>query len=222
MTGMQSRGAAAFQDGSSQDGSSQDGSSHGIAATLFFYLPLLVLSLCFSCGMEDGAAINNAEDTGQPVAVAKAISPQQDASTRQPGTAVLAEGSRIVVGLPGFGRNALPALYGEYAITVADGVRVRVPVWFTREVLVLPSAWKKAPCRSMTAGFSALYAPAEADGSALWTLSTSDYHLFVSVPKEMSDPCAFMSKFSDRFSFFYRYAAQQEDISFPAILELDV
>jgi len=219
MTGMQFRGAAAVP-----DGSSWDDSLRGIAAALLCCLLALMLLLFFSCGIEEGGTVNEEKVAGQSLVAAElpgtGPAASAAASVAQPGMAVLAEGSRIVAGLPGFGRNALPALYGEYAMTGSSGAQIRVPVWFTREALVLPAAWNKAPCRTMTSGFNAVYAEAEADGSILWTLSTTEYHLLVLVPKDVPDPCAFTARFSDRFSFFFRYAAIPEDVSFPAILEL--
>jgi hypothetical protein len=164
-------------------------------------------------GMPDGGTDDSTaaarDDTGPALLALK------------PGRAVLVEGTAPVRGLPGFGRNALPALYGTYAFP-QDGAStpLEIELWFTREILVMPADWGKAPCRTGPLGFTMLAAPTEADGSALWALAGAEYTLLVRFPQGMASPCAFIAVLADRFSFFYRYSARPEDVSFPAILDM--
>jgi len=207
-------------------------SKAGLVAPCFFVFTIY-LSLLFSCGIDERSNVSTGSQAATQssqtadsersagTALVASAAPDSPANIDQlGGRAILVEGSRIVKGLPGFGRNALSALYGEYSILGEKGTPVRVPVWYTRENLVIPSSWKKTVCRSMTAGFNVLSASEEPDGSSLWILSTTEYHLMVQIPEDIGDSCGFITKFSDRFSFFYRYASVPEDISFPAILEL--
>jgi len=160
-------------------------------------------------------------------AVAEAAGPLLDAL--QPGRAVLVDGSRLVKGLPGFGRNALPALTGEYTYLPAgqkpeDG-SLRISVWFTREALVYPDDWKTPalglkPCTTLPAGISLLAILKLDEDTTLWALGATGYTLFVGVPGALADPCRFAGVFSERFLFFKRYAERPEDTSFPAILDL--
>jgi hypothetical protein len=185
---------------------------------LFLLSGVLSMALPVSCGLADERIV--AGTPAGDVAVPK-DDPVPALDALKPGRAVLVEGSAPVKGLPGFGRNALSALYGKYAYPQGSDVPpLEVSVWFTREILVMPATWGKGACRTVPPGFSMLAAPPEADGSVLWSLAGIEYTLFVRIPAGMADPCAFIAVFADRFSFFYRYTTRPEDVSFPAILEL--
>ncbi len=160
-------------------------------------------------------------------AVAEAAGPLLDAL--QPGRAVLVDGSSLVKGLPGFGRNAMPALRGEYAYLPTgqkpEDSRLRVSVWFTREPLVYPDEWKTPAeglkaCTTLPAGISLLAALELDEDTTLWALGGTGSTLFVGVPGTLADPCRFAGIFSERFLFFQRYAERPEDTSFPAILDI--
>lgn len=160
----------------------------------------------------------------------------------QPGRAVLVDGSRLVKGLPGFGRNALPALSGEYAYRPAAQKAVpgntpstpppsaaddslRVSVWFTREPLVYPGEWTTPAeglktCATLPAGISMLGSLELDAATTLWALGATGYTLFVAVPGTLADPCRFATIFTERFLFFQRYAERPEDTSFPSILDI--
>jgi len=148
------------------------------------------------------------------------------------------DGARTVRGLPGFTRNAVPALSGGYASlpsTAAEGTTaqgsdgsgeaLRIAVWFTRERLVFPVDWNATAggpfsCRTLPAGVSARASLAEADGSSLWALGTDGSTLFLRMPGGFADANRFATVFTERFLFFQRYAERSEDTSFPAILDL--
>jgi len=182
--------------------------------------------------------ISAVAETGDPVA--DVPGPFLDAL--QPGRAVLIDGARLVKGLPGFGRNALPALSGEYAYLAAgqeavpgnapvapgpnaeDG-SLRVSVWFTREPLVYPDAWTTPAeglktCATLPSGISMLGSLDLDEETTLWALGAAGYTLFVAVPGTLADPCRFATIFTERFLFFQRYAERPEDASFPSILDI--
>lgn len=140
----------------------------------------------------------------------------------RPGRALLVQGARAVKGLPGLGRNALPALAGEYSYLPAKsgGAALAVSVWYTREPVPVPPAWSAAPCEKRPAGYAAWASPPEPDGSVVWALQAQGFTLFIRAPGGMADPCAFASVFAERVSFFERYAERPEDSSFPAVLEI--
>jgi len=172
----------------------------------------LVLAAAVSC-VPGGAA----STTGQ------AAAPEPLLGSLQPGRAVLVSGTTAVRGLPGFGRNALPALAGEYAYQPggsAAGDIIRIPVWFTREMLLFTETWAATPCAGLPVGTAALALPAGADGSSLWALRTGGYTLFAMMPPDFAEPCRFSAVLAERMAFFQRYAERPEDSSFPAILDI--
>jgi len=187
-------------------------------AALFLLSIYLSLALLASCGAADGrivAGTATAEAAGQRGGAGPAL------LGLKPGRAVLVEGAVPVKGLPGFGRNALPALYGKYAFPQGNASPpLGIELWFTREILVMPASWDKGNCRTPPSGFTMLAAPADEDGSALLSLTGAEYTLLVRIPAGMAEPCAFIAVLADRFSFFYRYSVRPEDVSFPAILEV--
>jgi hypothetical protein len=194
-------------------------------AALLRVSSLLFITVLVSCGVGGNDAGTRpggfAAVAPAPELVRQPLAGEAVLTSLKPGRAVLVEGSSPVKGLPGFGRNALSALTGAYALVPADGSgQHKVAVWFTREILVKPGDWKKPHCRSPATGFTVLTAPAEPDGSSLWSISNDEFTLLARMPAGLPDPCAFMAVFAERFSFFYRYAGRPEDVSFPAILEL--
>jgi hypothetical protein len=197
-----------------------------LSTVLALLVAAMFAALFASCGADDGriGAGTTAGEAAGDKAGTMAVT-QDDAGpallAMKPGRAVLVEGTAPVKGLPGFGRNALAALYGKYAFP-QDSVSppLEIELWFTREILVMPAAWGKAPCRTQPFGFTMLAATPEADGSALWSLAGSEYTLLMRMPPGMASPCAFIAVLADRFSFFYRYSARPEDVSFPAILDI--
>jgi hypothetical protein len=151
---------------------------------------------------------------------------------------LLSRGSETVKGLPNFGRNALPALYGEYRIERVDGPDAQSHpdprVWMTMEALYLsPSNW--SPVRA--AGRNA-YASARTE-----TVDGVDYRYFLfdrpfvadgqgaeprrwsviaALPQPGGDASTnerFLSVFLERLAYFLSNARSPTDASFPAVLE---
>jgi len=176
------------------------------AARLFVVLALALSS----CGRTTPAA--------PPAAPASTERPMPQAL--KPGRAVLVEGSGRVLGVPGFGRNAFPALSGVYAYQRDAGPPVSIAVFHTTVPLLVASPWKAGACQAVPAEYRSYTAPSADSGTTLWLLAGAGFSLLVAIPAEVADPCRFLAVFAERFSFFRRYAERPEDISFPAILEI--
>jgi hypothetical protein len=120
----------------------------------------------------------------------------------------------------GFGRNAIPALYGEYALLPVGGELQRVPVWFTRESLVLDTGWSPRSCPGLPAGISLAQSVAAEPGPLVLVASAADYRIVIRFPPGFENPCRFTAVLLERFLFFMRNATREEDLSFPAFLQL--
>lgn len=142
------------------------------------------------------------------------------AKVLQPGQAVLVRGSESVRGIAGFGRNAIPALYGEYALPDGSGAMQIVSVWFTRGTLVLDEGWSPLSCPGLPAGIALSQSGPDGEGQFVVVASTADYRLVLRLPAGFGSPCRFISVLIDRFRFFMSNAIREEDLSLPAFLQL--
>jgi len=142
----------------------------------------------------------------------------------QAGRAVLVQGTGRTSGVPGFGRNAFPALSGVYlyqrAGTPVPGKPDTIAVWHTSVALLVAPPWSAASCPGLPAEYRAYTAPAATGAATLWLLASARYSLIAAMPPEVSEPWRFLAVFAERFSFFLRYSERPEDISFPATLEI--
>lgn len=142
----------------------------------------------------------------------------------KPGQAILLNGPGIQAGLPGFGLNAFPCLYGSYLLADAKNEQasqniIEIEIWFTKEFLYYDEAWQNANCSSLPSG---LILHKQNEGAyTLWALSHKDYSLLLRFPVAYENHCRFITVLEERFSFFYRYTEQPEDISFPAVLSIN-
>ncbi len=136
--------------------------------------------------------------------------------------ALLVRGSLPVKGIPGFGANAIPALYGEYRVA---SLSEPVAVWATREGLYLdPRIWK-----GRRAGGLAAYERASSEEDAFPVLRTliaaesaADWTVVVAFPGDAernAEIDRFMRRFVDRFNRFALSAKLPSDVSFPAVLD---
>lgn len=125
-----------------------------------------------------------------------------------------------ISGIPGFGRNALGALKGTYAIIedtaavfFADLYFYSGPLFFSGE------SWTREDLDSRS-----LYVQ-EADEFRIYALNMEDMYeagiLLVVVPSDSETPVtmSFIRSFSGRFSYFMNRATTLDALSFPAILE---
>jgi hypothetical protein len=150
------------------------------------------------------------------------------------GQAILMKGSDPVKGVPGFGKNALPALYGEYTTSVA-GEDLVLRVWATREALYLKAGFWTAR-KSGTYTFREAKAPENDDelpaGTAfLLTLVErpflagglgslpDEWSVVFALPARSVELDRFQQRFLDRFNYFLSQARMPTDASFPANVE---
>lgn len=152
--------------------------------------------------------------------------------------AVLVRGAEVLRGLPGFGKNAFPALYGEYRVDLPQGLPGGPKVWMTEEALYLaPAEW--APVRfagrrafefRVSAGPEAR-GPAPAEGrlvvfdrpfeAAGQGAEPRIWSILVLFPAGF-DPAGeerFATLFLDKLAYFLSLAKSRSDASFPAVLE---
>jgi hypothetical protein len=132
---------------------------------------------------------------------------------------VLVRGTERVRGIPVFGRNAIPALFGEYLVMVGAEV-LSIQIWYTREPLAVGVDWIVPVCRGLPSAVR-LLSSRTADGGELVVATSPDYQLAMVFPPAYSESCRFTVVLIERFSWFMGYAAREEDYSFPAFLELD-
>ena len=152
-----------------------------------------------------------------------------------PRRAVLLRGADAVKGLPFFPPNAIAALTGAYVparpasaggparaggVAQSGGAEPPAPetaVWFSREVIVLSTAWKRVD--SGVAGFPDESAYALARGSlTVLALKSAKYTLFF----ELSDEGGgreFARAFDRKFRSFFDNAASDAELSFPAYVD---
>jgi hypothetical protein len=111
-------------------------------------------------------------------------------------------------------------LFGEYALEL-DGSGVQlVSVWFTREPVVMDETWGPFSCPGLSVGFTLFLSDTAGEGQLVLASSTAGYRLVISFPSGFGSPCRFIPVFIERFMFFMRNAAREEDLSLPAFLQL--
>jgi len=133
-------------------------------------------------------------------------------------------------GLPFFGANAIPVLRGEYLVGAkaedaasavgaasAEGSASSAgptTVWYTREGVVLSSAWQAIP-GSANASLRLLAQP---EGEVLYVRGEG-YSLFVRAPKADAAARSFALALNRRFAVFFNSASSDAELSFPAVVE---
>ena len=140
-----------------------------------------------------------------------------------PRRAVLLRGADAVKGLPFFAPNAIAALSGLYALEMpagagaAPGPAAQVAVWYSRESIVFAPTWKRVDSRGVGAFADAAYSLARGEGTVL-ALKSEGYTLFFEMT---GDPRAtdFARAFSGKFPIFFRNAASDAELSFPAFVD---
>ena len=174
------------------------------------------------------AAFLAAASLGLPAA-AQAAGSQGTAARR----ALLSRGADSVKGLPFFPPNALSALVGSYALAGLSSKLATGPaaapfsaavwglaearVWYTRESLVLGSAWRRTDLGGRLA-----YSLAQAQRQVL-LLREEGYYLFFEFSRDLEseDPRrgAFALAFERKFQAFFQNASGDAELSFPAFVE---
>ncbi len=144
------------------------------------------------------------------------------AAPAAPEWAILVRGVQPVKGIPGFGANAIPALYGEYRLA---SLAEPVAVWATREGLYFdPRIWKGRRAgglavRERSAGTEAAFPVPRtlvaAESAADWTVVAA----FPGDTAGNAEVDRFMRAFAERFARFALAAKLPTDVSFPAVLD---
>jgi hypothetical protein len=143
--------------------------------------------------------------------------------------AILLKGAIAERGLPFFGPNAIRALYGEYllgeraqdaasAVGAAESAPGKddprlVRLWYTRESVVLSSAWKASSAYG--AGSRVLDRP---EGPAVH-LKGEGYSLFLELRSESPEARSFAPALNRKFAVFFRNASSDAELSFPSTVE---
>jgi hypothetical protein len=132
-------------------------------------------------------------------------------ASAQAGQAILERGPAAVRGIPFFPPNVLAADKGEYLAGQS-----RIEVYFTREPLVLPAGWRKAPC-----GQEALLRLDEEERPTFCYVEPGEggYALFLSFETEAFPWCAWTLAFLQRLRSLLTFSQGPAEVPFPAILE---
>jgi hypothetical protein len=136
-------------------------------------------------------------------------------ASAEPSRAILLRGADPVKGLPFFAPNAIAALTGAYSLGKAQAPVVAL--WFSRESLVYDSSWKRLDPREGGPYAEAAYSLPRGPGSVL-ALKSEGYTLFFELPGDPRE-AAFTRAFSRKFPVFFRYAASDAELSFPAYVD---
>ncbi len=129
-----------------------------------------------------------------------------------PDRAILLRGPRAVKEIPFLPPNLLTALSADYSLRGEE-----VSVLFSAEELVLPREWPVLRCGALRLaevpvdnGFTVCLA--ESTGGPLY--------LFFSFPRPGGDWCLFVAAFRERFLYLRGFKGGEEEVPFPALLEL--
>jgi hypothetical protein len=133
--------------------------------------------------------------------------------------AILVRGADSVKGLPFFAPNAIAALSGRYSLdgATSPGRAEGLAVWYSRESLVFSSAWKRLD-RSEASSYADAAYSLERDGRSVLALKFEGYVLFLELSGD-SREAAFARAFSAKFSIYFRSAASDAELSFPAYVD---
>jgi hypothetical protein len=149
-----------------------------------------------------------------------------------PRRAFLLRGADAVKGLPFFAPNAIAALSGLYALEdpsaagipergapemPARGRAAQVALWYSREAIVFSSAWKRFESRGIGTFPDSAYSLERSEGRVL-ALRSEGYTLFFELPGDPRE-IDFARAFSGKFPIFFRSAASDAELSFPAYVD---
>ena len=134
--------------------------------------------------------------------------------------AFLLSGPTAVKGIPVYTPNRIPAYRGEYSLEGAQGTRQArtVRVLYTRQDLLIPQTWSARRC-----GVWNFYQIIDYETFTLCYRGVQGFFLFFFFP-EVGEPvywCDFADPFVERFLFLFSFVDSEEDVPFPAILQLD-
>jgi hypothetical protein len=125
--------------------------------------------------------------------------------------AVLLRGPLPKEGIEFLPVNALPVMYGEYEYD-----NMLTAVYYLEEEVFVSDSWEKSSCRD----YEVFVLPAAAR-SVFYYLDTQGWSVFLSLDKEIEEPCLFITEFIRRFRYFQGIAKDPRNISFPAVLQFN-
>jgi hypothetical protein len=154
---------------------------------------------------------------GQPASGGQAVPAGQAPRAGRTAQAILERGPVAVRGLPFLPPNVLEAYKAEYLAGPS-----RIEVYFTREPLVLPAAWRKVRC-----GQEALLRVEDADSPTFCHAEPGDggpahayaYVLFLSFETEDFPWCAWTQVFLQSLRSLLSFGQGPADVPFPAVLD---
>jgi len=171
-------------------------------------------------------------------AQASGAAPRSRAAAQPAFRAVLVRGAEAVKGLPGFGTNALPGLYGEYRIDLPAPRPGSVRVWMSAEWLYLaPADWAAARIGGRDAyefrGASPFPAAGDPGGEGRLVVFERPFAAsgqgaeprawsvlaWIPAGADRGEIDLFIDLFLDRLAYFLGVARAPSDASFPAVLE---
>jgi hypothetical protein len=131
---------------------------------------------------------------------------------QRPARAFLLRGPQAVKEIPFLPPNLLPAFQADYSLGDEQ-----VSVLFSAEALVLPREWRSLRCGALRlaevpvdSGFTVCLA--EAAGEPMF--------LFFSFPQPAGEWCPFITVFRERFLYLRGFRSGEDEVPFPAVLEL--
>ena len=133
--------------------------------------------------------------------------------------AVLLSGPTPVKGIPVYTPNRIPAYRGEYSLEGAQGSTGErtVRVLYTRRDLLIPQTWSPRRCSAWS-----LYQIPDYETFTLCYRNDQGFFLFFFFP-EIEEPgywCDFTDPFVERFLFLFNFVEKENDVPFPAILQM--
>ena len=171
-------------------------------------------------------------------AQASGAAPRPRAAGQPAFRAVLVRGAEAVKGLPGFGTNALPGLYGEYRIDLPAPRPGSLRVWMSAEWLYLaPADWAAARVGGRDAyefrGAAPFTGAGDPGGEGRLVLFDRPFaaagqgadprawYVLTWIPSgaDRTEIDLFIDLFLDRLAYFLGVARSPSDASFPAVLE---
>lgn len=138
--------------------------------------------------------------------------------------AILAVGTLSSAGVPGFGPNRIPCLFGRYSFGEAGDVDAYA---VSEAVLFDPARWTKTGTgtqiryTAVSEGRRIIAAPRNIS-TVNPEIVSRNWHFVLSFPDSVSEAesNAFFNLFAERVAFFFSSAKTREALSFPAILDV--
>jgi hypothetical protein len=143
------------------------------------------------------------------------VSPAQAKDIRADTRAVLVSGPLPAAGIPWFPPNALPAITGRYRLG-----KETIGVFFTREILYFTPEWLANSYDDLKVRERVMPLPGAGERMVAAWRDEKGFIILLDFPRESDWKAAFIRIFRTRFSFFLQSIKSDDELSFPAILDL--